>query len=149
MESGRVSGSPSGNGEDDESSHFSYIDAFQKAWSYYLYLGMPYSEYWDGDPRLVIAYREAYEIKVRHENMLAWVQGQYVKAAIADLVPLLNPFSKKHKDLGKYPKKPYAITKKMQEEDDIAEMYEFAHKLAGWGDQVGKQIGDKADKGGE
>ena len=122
------------------------MEVFEKAWPYYLYLGMSYYDFWDNDPCLVIAYREAYEIRVRHENMLAWVQGQYVKAAIADLVPLINPFSKKHKDMGKYPKKPYAITKKMQEEDDIEEMYEFARKLSGWGDQVEKNI--ENNKGG-
>lgn len=122
------------------------MEVFEKAWPYYLYLGMSYHDFWNNDPCLVIAYREAYEIRVRHENMLAWVQGQYVKAAIADLVPLINPFSKKHKDMGKYPKKPYAITKKMQEEDDIEEMYEFARKLSGWGDQVEKNI--ENNKGG-
>lgn len=44
---------------------------------YYLSIGMPSSEFWDGDPRLVKAYREAHEMRAQMRNQEMWAQGIY------------------------------------------------------------------------
>lgn len=38
---------------------------------------MSADEYWNGNPYLIRAYREAQEIKKSQDNQLAWLQGLY------------------------------------------------------------------------
>lgn len=66
---------------------------FWDALPFYLSIGMTADEYWFGHPNLVTAYREAWKLKMRHENEVAHLQGFYVHAAVA--VALANGFAKK------------------------------------------------------
>lgn len=61
---------------------------------------MTADEFWFGHPNLVTAYREAWKLKVRHENEFAHLQGFYVHAAVA--VALANSFGKKGSKREKY-----------------------------------------------
>lgn len=67
-------------------------------------MGMPSSEYWDGKPSLVKAYREAYKIKQDEQNMMLWLQGLYNYVGVA--TALNNGFSNKKE---KYPEKPFDL----------------------------------------
>jgi uncharacterized LabA/DUF88 family protein len=44
---------------------------------------MPSVEYWEGDPYLVQAYREAHELRNEQRNQEMWMQGLYNCRAIA------------------------------------------------------------------
>lgn len=85
-------------------------------------MGMPSTEYWDGDPWLVKAYREAYKIKQDEQNTLAWLQGMYNYIGVA--TALNNGFSNKKE---KYPERPFDLhqEEKAQEEtpEEIRERY--------------------------
>lgn len=60
---------------------------------------MPYELYWDGRPELVIPYRRADILRQKRENNNAWLQGVYIRMAVA------STLDKK----SKYPKQPFEI----------------------------------------
>ena len=73
---------------------------------YYLSIGMSYEQFWDGEPRLAVAYRKAEELRRRRMNEELWLNGVYTAEALASTVG--NMFSKrKHQ----YPSEPKPITK--------------------------------------
>ena len=63
-------------------------------------MGMPYTEYWDGEPYAVKHYREAYKIKQDEQNAMLWLQGLYNYIGVA--TALNNGFNTKKE---KYPEK--------------------------------------------
>lgn len=50
---------------------------FEKAFPYYLSIGMSYQEFWCGVPHLVTYYSKAEEIRKAKENEKLWLQGLY------------------------------------------------------------------------
>lgn len=60
---------------------------------------MPYELYWDGRPELVIPYRRADVLRQKRSNNDAWMQGAYIRLAVASVL------NKK----AKYPKEPFEI----------------------------------------
>ena len=72
---------------------------------------MTYEDYWEREPRLVKAYREAERIKIENQNSFEWLQGKYFFDALC--VALFNSFSK---STAKYPEKPYRVTPMTEEE---------------------------------
>lgn len=58
---------------------------------------MTTEEFWHGDARLCVAYRNADRLRTRRNDMLAWMYGGYTYEAIGALTPVLNPFSKRYK----------------------------------------------------
>lgn len=60
---------------------------------------MSYELYWDGRPELVIPYRRADVLRQKRDNNNAWLQGAYIRLAVASLL------DKK----AKYPKQPIEI----------------------------------------
>lgn len=68
------------------------------------------AEYWNGDPRLTVSYREAYEMKIKAENQKLWLQGLYIYDGVSDVLCI-----DKHKKKG-YPKEPYEILPPSEEE---------------------------------
>lgn len=73
-------------------------------------MGMTPTEYWDGDPSLVTAFREAKRIKNEELNQTLWLQGMYIYEAISDLAPILRSFAKKGTKAKPYSERPYALT---------------------------------------
>lgn len=74
----------------------------------YMSMGMTYSEFWDGDATMVIAYRRAYERRRRERNFDAWLNGRYIYEAF--VVAYSNAWSKSKSDLLEYPAKPHPLT---------------------------------------
>ena len=60
---------------------------------------MTYELYWDGRPELVIPYRKADVLRQKRSNNDAWLQGVYIRLAVA------STLDKK----AKYPKEPFDI----------------------------------------
>ena len=92
-------------GESVEEPSPSIKDYFNELFSYALLLGMPSSEFWNGDTDWLNSYIEAGKMKQRRDNENNWLNGLYVQMAVASCLS---------KD-AKYPKRPIPIT---QEEID-------------------------------
>ena len=93
---------------------------FRKAFPAYLAMGMSYHEYWEMDSTLVIAYREAEEIKNEKRNQELWLQGMYIYEALCDVAPILRPFGKKGTRANKYSEKPYVVSEKARKKEQKA-----------------------------
>lgn len=80
--------------------------------------GMTYEQYWYDDPKMVIAYREAFLLKRRMENENMWLQGMYICEALQSVIG--TAFGKKKI---KYTEKPYDIfpKTKIEIEQEIVE----------------------------
>ena len=120
MEDGEIDAPPSKT--------LTYTQVFDEAFPAYLAIGMTYDQYWYGEPELVKYYRKAHQFSLEEQNFMAYMQGIYVRDAIAEFVEFYG-FAKNPKPLNKYPKKPYPITKKAEvknkkdKEEEIANYY--------------------------
>lgn len=81
------------------SERFSPKAVFDEAFPQYLAIGMSYELYWDGRPELVIPYRRADILRQKRSNNDAWLQGLYIRMAVA------STLDKK----AKYPKHPFDL----------------------------------------
>ena len=104
------------------------INYLNDLFDYALSIGMTYEEYWLQDPLLLEHYIKAEEMRVMRKNQELWLQGLYVHIAIADLVPVLNPFSKDHKPK-KYLESPLPITQKEQEELRLKRIEKWTNQM--------------------
>ena len=87
-------------------------------------MGMSYDDYWDGEVGMKTAYREAYRLRVEHDQRVAdrngWLMGQYVVRALNAVPLLVAGFNvKKGASLPEYPDKPFYVTfdEEKKEED--------------------------------
>lgn len=114
-----------------------YEDAFRKRFPYYLSIGMTEAQYWEGDSTLVIAYREAEELRKEKQNQYLWLQGMYFYDALNRVSPVLHAFAKKGTKPQPYPEEPYPINdkkveavKRKQEKKQSDRGLEFMRSLA-------------------
>lgn len=70
-------------------------------------MGMSYSDFWDGPPKMAEAYRKAYRLRREMENERAWIQGMYFYDAVA--VSLSNAFRGKGDKRQNYLERPIDI----------------------------------------
>lgn len=101
-------------GVSDEDAPLSISKMLDDCFPYYLSLGMTYEQYWDGEPRLVIAYRKAEDMRSHRKNWEMWMNGRYTYDAIMRLIPSLNMW--KPKEPIEYIEEPYPLTRKEYEE---------------------------------
>lgn len=85
---------------------------FDEQFPLYLAMGMSSDEYWNGDPTLVKAYREAYKMRQEQENHAAWLQGLYIYNALCCVAPVMHAFAKAGTKVEPYPGEPYELTVK-------------------------------------
>lgn len=80
---------------------------------------MSVDEYWQGHPFLVKAYRDAYKMRMRHENEYAWLQGAYISNAV--MVAIGNTFGGKGKKKPEYMKEPLdlGLETEMEKEEKV------------------------------
>ena len=108
-------------------------------------MGMTYKEYWDGTPRLAVAYRKAYKLRREVENENAWLAGLYVYDAVA--VCMANAFGKKGAKKQNYIERPIDIfplterEKKRREQEERVKMQEAMAAMIR-AQQRSKQKGD-------
>jgi hypothetical protein len=97
---------------------------------------MSYSEYWEGDPNLAIAYKKAHEIKLRMKNEELWLQGVYMSHALVSVMD-----GKKHP----YPKEPLAITPHQIREKKEREAKAKFDRMKAMMSMAQKQLNRKGD----
>lgn len=146
MGSGSVSDSvpnQGGGGENCPAPLSAYRDLFEEQFPYYLSIGMTAEEYWDGDPTLTRAYRQADEMRWDRRNHELWLQGMYVYEAICCCVPVLRAFSKERRP-GKYPAEPYSLNerqkRKREEQKEISTDKKIKDKFEAFMDGFNKNF---------
>lgn len=95
----------------------SYTKCFEQFCPIYMSYGLSYEDFWYGDVFKAKYQREAYKLKMRHEDELLWEQGMYIYEAILQCSPILHPFSKATKPLP-YTEKPHTIEIEEQEKEE-------------------------------
>ena len=75
-------------------------------------MGMTWTQFWNDEPELAIAYRKADAIKKRRKNEELWLEGMYMAEALSATVG--NMFTKGQKHT--YPAEPFPITVEEQQE---------------------------------
>lgn len=99
-----------GGGEISRPSLFRYTDFFEQMCAYYMFLGMSYHDYWNGDNDLPKYYRQKDELYKQRKNSDLWLQGLYFYESLLCASPVLNPLSKNKKPMP-YRDMPIPITK--------------------------------------
>lgn len=89
-----------------------FTETFDLVFPQYLAMGMSWEQFWEGEPSLVRAYRQADKLRRRRKNEELWLSGAYTAEALMATVG--NMFSKSTKHT--YPTEPFAIT-----EDEVRE----------------------------
>ena len=120
----------------------SLSEVFEEHFPYYLEMGMPAKDFWEGDVTLVKAYRKADMLRRQRVNHDAWLQGMYFYEALCDASPLLNAFSKEGKSFP-YIERPYAITAKEAEEREKEQAMIAADQFRLYAAELKKKRGGK------
>lgn len=120
----------------------SYTKIFEESCPYFMAIGMSYQEFWFEDCWISEAYLKAHKIKKEQLNEQFWLQGVYIYEALIDVAPILHAFSKKGTKPMPFPKEPYPLFKKKEDnkqkereqkiEQEKAEMFfkEWSKKVA-------------------
>lgn len=139
---GQLLTSPSGG---EQSPPTLYSTIFHEHFPFYLQIGMSAEDYWNGDSTLARAYRKAYELKKKERNQELWLQGLYIYEALLNVSPVFHDFAKHPKPLP-YPKEPYPLTQKEEEErkarEEKLKMEKFKAITQAWA----KRVNEKAEK---
>ena len=110
-------------------------------------MGMTYDQFWEGDPRTVVAYRESDKLKRRRRNEELWLEGVYMVEALRSTVG--NMFSKGTKY--EYPVEPFAITEDEQndrkEREQKAKVERMKAAFMAKALRVNARMGGKPDDG--
>ncbi len=123
-----------------------YSQTFDEVFPYYLSLGMTYDLFWNDRPELVKMYRKADELNNKRKNQELWLQGIYMRYALASTVG--NMFVKHKSEMTHYPKEPIPITlAEMKLKKEQLERERFERIKAGMvrASQKVKRTGDDAD----
>ena len=90
-------------------------EIFEKVLPFYIAIGMPPAEFWDGDVTLVKTYRKAYEYKKQEWNVQAYLNGMYVYDALIRVAPIFHAFAKRGTKPMEYRDKPIEILTSLQQ----------------------------------
>lgn len=96
---------------------------------------MSYELFWTLNPRKLKAFEKAYKLRIKDQNQLFFIQGQYTLAALAATVG--NMFKKRGQKAIEYPKEPFDIFgekhirvyENMTEEEKDIEVEKFFNSL--------------------
>ena len=80
-------------------------------------------EFWEGDPHLAVAYREADTMRLKARNIDMWMMGKYVHEAVATAI--YNNFRKDGTKAEPYLKEPYRVTPPTPEEEEAERQAEI------------------------
>ena len=92
----------------------SFSDTLDQLCAYYMTLGVPCDEYWNGDYTLLKFYVRKHKLALERRNEEMWWQGAYFYRAMVTAID--NCFTQHSKM--KYPDKPVRITELTEEEKE-------------------------------
>lgn len=130
-------------------SHATHTEQFEAQCPFYLSIGMTYDEYWNESADRVVYYRNAYKMRQRRNNDLAWLNGRYVYDALKAIVPALRGLSKEPCE--PYIEEPYPYTKEDVEEYNRRKMIERANKYREYAEarNIERRAREEAEKNGD
>ena len=99
-----------GSDEVEASASRTMKSIFEEVFPFYLSIGMTYEQFWEGQPSLVVFYRQADEMSRRRRNQEMWLQGRYIYNAIGSFAEILPAFPKKGAKVQPYIEEPFPIT---------------------------------------
>jgi len=79
-------------------------------------MGISWREFWDMTPAVIDAYKQGYKLKKEEQNVFAYLQGIYVRDALASTVG--NMFKKKGAKATEYPSEPYPLYDQVSTESE-------------------------------
>ena len=94
------------------SPHKTFTEYFNELFPAYLAMGMTWTQFWEDEPELTIAYRKSDMIRKRQKNEELWLEGMYVAEALSATVGNMFAKGQKHQ----YPTEPFPITVEEQQE---------------------------------
>lgn len=97
-------------------------DYFHELYAWAIQIGMTYEQYWEYDTHLIQDFIKAEKIRQRKRNNELWLEGIYIRQAIATCL------NTKGKDL--YPKKPIPLSDEEVEEERENRFIAFKRMLA-------------------
>ena len=97
-----------------EESETPISDMLDRSCAYYMAIGIPYDEFWNGDYTRLKFEVEAHKIRLEEKNQELWLQGLYVFDAVSAAVN--NAMAGKGHQKQKYREKPIRITELSEEE---------------------------------
>ena len=104
-------------------------ELFWQALPQFMAIGMTPEEFWHGDPRLAVAYREAARVRQDNRYVDEWRAGIYVLQALIAAAPAFREFSK-GKEV-EYPSKPlFSVRQDYEEAQEKQEADKMARMLA-------------------
>ena len=124
MDGDHVTGEPS-----EEPQEISLAAVFINAFPQYLVMGMTYDEYWCKPAWLARAYRDAWEVKQKNDEVGRWRQGAYIYDALLKVSPILRAFGKGKVEPGKYPEEPYPISDKESKQREEAQQTDSMKRM--------------------
>jgi hypothetical protein len=102
--------------DNEETPRKTYTELFYEQLSFYLAIGMSYTEYFEGDCLLPKYYREAYKIRQERDDYNAWLQGVYVYKALDCALYNNPPLMKRGREPRNYFEQPFLQQEKFKEE---------------------------------
>lgn len=93
---------------DDTPQEFSFAKYLDTICPYYMNYGMTWDEFWYESIDRLQGYWQKHQFAVEQRNQELWLQGLYIRSAVASCLDKNN----------KYPDKPHRITKMTEAEQD-------------------------------
>lgn len=124
----------------DESGEKSISEVLDALCVYYMMLGVPEKEFWDGDYTRLKYYVRKHNYEVEERNMNMWLQGLYNYEAFS--VVMAKAFGKGSGRNINYPDKPHRLTPlspEEQEAENKRQVEEFRRQL----DLAGRRFNEK------
>lgn len=124
---------------------------FERECPYYMSYGMTYDQFWYEPAWLVKFYREAFKLKLKHEDTFMWKQGMYIYEALCDVSPILHAFSKKGAKPLQYRSKPMSDsdetvkTEKEKEQEKKNEQLKAQIFFNNWARATAKHFDNQKD----
>jgi len=105
--------------------------------AYYMAIGVPYHEYWYGDPTQLQYYVQAHELRNEQRNQEMWLQGLYNYRAFESVIAMFSwgLGGKKGEKPDGYIDKPIRMTEKTEAEkqaDAEKARQKIIADLSGW-----------------
>lgn len=94
--------------ETEEPQEFSFAKYLDTICPYYFLYGMTWDEFWYGSIDRLQGYWQKHQFEVEQRNQELWLQGLYIRLAVASCLDKKN----------KYPEKPHRITAMTEAEQE-------------------------------
>ena len=117
--------------KDNAAAPVTFTDVFIKLCPQYMSMGMSHHDFWHSNSSVHMAYKEAYELRLKQEEWARWRTGAYIYNTLVLVSPLFRAFAKGRVEAGKYPEEPWPLTEKdVREREDAKRKLRYEQYLA-------------------